>query len=53
MPPTVNVEIEVWCSCGEGLCNQSQGKNSGIVVEPCEVCMDIAREEGREEAEKE
>jgi len=48
--PDVRVEIEVWCSCGEGLCGQSRGRAGGIVVEPCKRCQQEAHDEGYEEA---
>lgn len=54
--PEISIEIEVFCSCGEGLCHQSTGdsgtiigyRNRGpsITVEPCEKCQDRARQEG-------
>jgi len=46
--PTVEVtaEIEVWCSCGKGLCRQSTGSRGYITVDPCEVCLKKAIEEG-------
>jgi len=43
--PEVNVEIEVYCSCGEGLCSQSTSGNTQrrnqpyITVEPCQKCL--------------
>lgn len=43
------VEFEVWCSCGEGLCNQSTDVKGGIKVEPCEKCLSVARDEGHDE----
>lgn len=59
--PEINVEIEVWCSCGEGLCNQSsdsnKGRGAGIEVEPCGKCLETAKQqgydEGYDEAQKE
>ena len=51
--PTIEVELEVWCSCGNGLCNQSSvktGRYLGITVEPCEKCLAAAREDGYEKA---
>lgn len=46
--PEVKVEIEVWCSCGEGLCGQStgRGRSGGITVEPCDKCLKEAEQEG-------
>jgi len=49
------VEFEVFCSCGEGICNQSEGRQSRhrgmpqVVVEPCPKCMEAAKEAGRED----
>lgn len=42
------IEVEVWCSCGNGLCNQSttERRGKGIVVEPCPDCLEKARDEG-------
>ena len=47
--PDINVEI--WCSCGAGLCNQSSTnkRGDGIIVDPCEVCLDNARGEAKDE----
>ena len=52
--PTLELEFEVFCSvCGAGLCNNSsEGRNSHsqyISLEPCENCLEQAREEGRDE----
>ncbi len=49
--PILEVEIEVWCACGEGLCNETEcGTNPRghpkITVEPCERCLDRKRHEG-------
>lgn len=41
------LEFEVWCSCGNGLCNQTKDTKGGIIVEPCEKCLDNAFEKGR------
>ncbi|KKL71095.1 hypothetical protein LCGC14_2098320 [marine sediment metagenome] len=65
--PEVNVEVEVYCSCGEGLCNQTTtGQTPGrgqpfFTVEACTTCLAKERDEGFqagqdaavEEAEKE
>lgn len=60
--PKVEVEIEVWCArCGTGICNLAEGTHKGLVVEPCDRCIDEAKEDayndgledGREEVEKE
>jgi len=56
--PSIEVEFEVWCSkCGAGLClnvtpRQSRGYGSqtpGVDIEPCEKCLENAREEGYQE----
>ena len=44
-----SLEFEVWCSCGNGLCNHTRDRKGGIEVEPCEKCLEKAREEGKEE----
>ena len=59
--PEISVEVEVYCSCGEGLCDQSTSSSEryrpNITVEPCEKCLaraiDEARSKGYEEARKE
>ena len=45
-----SIEIEVWCRCGNGLCNQTDLTNdgSGFIVTPCDHCIDAARDEGYE-----
>ena len=51
----VDIEVEVYCSCGEGLCGQSEAGKSGrsgtpyIQVEPCKKCLSAARDEGYDE----
>ena len=49
--PTIEIEVEIYCSCGEGLCGQSKGttsrySGSSITVELCEKCLDNAHTEG-------
>lgn len=51
---TAELEFEVFCGkCGEGLCNQSETGNTPrrgapfVRVQPCEVCLDRAKDEGR------
>lgn len=59
--PTFEVNFDVYCACGRGLCNQSttdnrRGTNS-VRVEPCDACLEEEYEKGRragyDEAEKE
>ena len=54
--PDVSFNIEIYCDgCGEGLCNQSKfvttrhRNEPSFRVEPCQKCLDTAREEGRNE----
>ena len=53
--PGIEVEIEIWCSCGEGLCNQTtlHRTGRGFEVEPCEKCLSQAKQDGYEEAKNE
>ena len=46
--PTMNVDVDfqVWCSCGEGLCHATSCRGSHVTVEPCPVCLEKAKEEG-------
>lgn len=55
--PDINVEFEVFCSCGAGLCQQSQVRYSynrhepQVVIEPCERCLDKAYDRGYAEGQ--
>lgn len=47
--PSFNVEFEVFCgTCGDGLCSQSEGRNSRnrnapqVEVEACKTCLERA-----------
>lgn len=52
----VDIEFEVFCACGAGLCNKSStGAKSGyrgnslyVTVEPCERCKSLAHDDGYE-----
>lgn len=48
--PTFELNFEVFCSCGEGLCNNSQEGSNGhsqyIEIEPCQKCLAKSYEEG-------
>ena len=50
--PLLEVEFEVQCTCGNGLCNQStvdnKGRYSMVTVEPCERCKDDSYNKGYE-----
>ena len=53
--PEIEVNIEVFCSCGNGICNNtSVGKTRGrgqpfFEVEPCKKCIDSAKDESYNE----
>jgi len=55
--PTLNLEFEVFCSCGNGLCNNSTEGSNGhsqyITVEPCAECLASNYEEGHEKGHEE
>lgn len=49
--PDFSLEFEVYCNCGEGLCNQSSteiGRNGmhHVTITPCGMCLKSSREEG-------
>lgn len=52
---TVDVEFEVFCSCGNGMCGATETRESRsrrypqAVVDPCPKCLQAAKEEGAEE----
>ena len=54
--PSLEHEFEVWCSCGEGLCNQTDTVHKrgqhGIIVTPCQKCLDREYDKGFEDGEK-
>ena len=54
--PTFEVEFEVYCSCGEDLCNQSITSltRQGLIVkvDPCEKCLRKAQDDGWETGHK-
>jgi len=50
------ITFEVWCGCGNGLCNVtdvSTDRGVGITVGPCDKCMLKAKDEGSEEGRAE
>jgi len=52
--PNIEVNIEIYCSCGEGLCGQTRGEfdskgNPSFVVSPCLKCFTRAQDDGYEE----
>ena len=47
--PSFDVEFEIFCSCGAGLCNQSStspGRRNipFVTVEPCQQCLADAKD---------
>lgn len=57
MTPSFNVEVEfdVYCSCGTALCNDAETvdhvryrEGRKLTVGPCESCLEKARDEGYE-----
>lgn len=52
----VEVEFEVYCECGEGLCSNTTvraSRNRGtpqLVIEPCPVCLKAAAKEAASDA---
>jgi len=53
--PTIEAVFEIWCAvCGDGLCNNVNAEHPGyhpsasnpLIIDPCEKCLDAAREEG-------
>lgn len=57
--PELTVEFEVYCSCGNGLCGNATvrtSRNRGVqqlVIEPCEKCLEVARDEAADRARRE
>lgn len=54
--PEIKFYLEVWCSCGEGLCkvtSQHRNRAGEIAVEPCSKCIDRAEEAAHERGRKE
>lgn len=55
--PNIEVSIEIFCSCGAGICGNASvtSRNSSrpaFTVEPCEKCIERADSEGYERGEK-
>ncbi len=56
---TVDVEFEVFCSCGNGMCSATETRESRhrrypqAVVEPCPKCLEEARRDAADEAREE
>lgn len=51
--PILELEFEVYCTCGAGLCNNTkEGRNrhsQHITVEPCEHCMSKEYDRGHDD----
>ena len=41
-----SLEFEVYCGCGEGLCNETVVKGGTVTVGPCSRCKEFNYEEG-------
>ena len=52
--PEVTFDVEVQCICGKSLSGQSSANKWGdtIIVEPCEECLNNARDEAYNEGYK-
>jgi peptidoglycan hydrolase CwlO-like protein len=39
--PTLSHDFEVYCTCGDGICNNTNvdNKRQYLVIEPCKKCM--------------
>ena len=52
---TVDVDFEVFCTCGNGMCGDTDTRESRnrrypqAVVAPCTKCLEAARDEAAEE----
>ena len=46
--PTLEIEFDVICSCGEDLTSteERRGSSQYITVEPCEKCLDQSYSDG-------
>lgn len=48
----IRVDLEILCICGNEL--TAKNKYAGLIeIEPCEKCLDVARDEGYSQGEKE
>jgi hypothetical protein len=52
----IKLNLEVYCSCGEGLCQQTEAcmamRNAYIIVKPCKKCIEKALQKYVEENEE-
>jgi hypothetical protein len=54
----VDVEFEVYCTCGEGMCNRTDVRDSRsrkmpqIIVDACPECLEKAKAQGAHELEE-
>ncbi len=44
--PSFEIDFEVYCSCGNGLCGQSKTKGTTLTIEPCEKCKEKEYDSG-------
>lgn len=56
--PIAEIDIEIYCGkCGAGMCNNTSFASTrnrsqpSFRVDPCEKCLEEARQEGRDEVE--
>jgi hypothetical protein len=52
--PSFEVDFEVYCTCGNGLCNstsefKTKHGNNAIEIEPCPLCLKEAKKEAYDE----
>jgi len=56
--PEIEVDIEIFCSCGKGICNNAtSGRTNSrrqpyFTIEPCKDCLEAAKQEGYDEGYK-
>ena len=57
--PEFTADIQIWCTCGDGLCGQTEavmnkkhGYQEGFRVEVCENCLATAETKGHAEGHK-
>jgi hypothetical protein len=47
--PVMEVHFEVYCTCGAGLCSNSEGGYERVTVKPCPNCLENAKDAGYNE----
>ena len=46
------LEFEVWCGCGNGLCGVTEVRGRSVTVGPCDSCIESARQEGHDDGSR-